>query len=277
MSNQVGKGLYLYCFFAGRKLPCPSVDGVSPNYAPFSLSHRQISAALSFVPLDEYADDQRSADQNGLSWIAPRILAHKRIIEAIAAVRPVIPVRFGAVFTERERILEILTANYSVFMKFFRHIRDKQEWGVRVYADARPADEVACGVRCGVNALDDKDSAASPGEAYLLEKKKSIFLKEEFYKALGTLGDNIYRAMALCAFSSCKNKLLDASPRGGSREIILNAAFLTAKGQAEDFKKRVREVALAYDDGGLFFEINGPWPPYSFCPPVQYPDEGSKN
>jgi hypothetical protein len=66
----------------------------------------------------------------------------------------------------------------------------------------------------------------------------------------------IYDALRDCATASRHNK-----PIGD--KMILNAAFLVARGSAAAFDQKVQEIAQRYD-GKLRFLYTGPWPPYNF-------------
>lgn len=45
--------------------------------------------------------------------------------------------------------------------------------------------------------------------------------------------------------------------------MIMNAAFLVARDQAEHFDAKVHEIGKQFE-GKLSFRYTGPWPPYNF-------------
>jgi hypothetical protein len=98
-----GLGLYLYClYYGGIDIPFPV--GVDGDHKVFTLSYGDINAAVSFVPLHEFGSSELEQKTGDLEWVAPRVCIHERIIEAIMAVYPVMPMRFCTIFAARDRI-----------------------------------------------------------------------------------------------------------------------------------------------------------------------------
>jgi len=266
MSPEKKEGLYVYGFFEGGKLPSLIGKGVDLCHEVVSLPYRQISAALSIVSLEEYGETPLAARLQDLHWITPRIQIHKTVIESIMEVSPVIPLRFCTIFTREERIIGILKANYRRFQVFFGAVRDKEEWGVKVYADPRQVTSTVGRISPLIRDFDEIIPLASPGEAYLLRKKRELLVQEALADFLDPFAEEIYQMLAPYTAGGRRNRLLDRRATGKGEEMILNAAFLIRKEEMNDFKKRLEKIAIAYESQGLIFELSGPWPPYNFCP-----------
>ncbi|MBI2985737.1 MAG: GvpL/GvpF family gas vesicle protein [Deltaproteobacteria bacterium] len=164
--QEEGLGLYLYCLYCGEN-GIPELVGIDGDHRVFTLSKGDIHAALSLVPLQEFglrALEQRMGD---LEWVAPRVLAHERIIEEIMAVYPVMPIRFCTIFAATDRIDELLKIHHAKFIRFFSDIGDREEWGVKGYINGSRLEE----------ALKKGYPAAQAGEAEQREASLPVRLR----------------------------------------------------------------------------------------------------
>jgi hypothetical protein len=275
-----GNLLYLYCIFKGPPslLPQKGIDGVN---ATFTLSRKglcqsesrastfQICAVVSEVPADEYNEQTLNRRLEDLQWLIPRASCHEGIVRHAAAFYPVIPVRFGTIYTSRESVQEMLRRGADEFGAFLDDISDKQEWGVKVYADEDTARKAASATNERLEQLDKQIAVASPGKAHLLQKKRANLVREQSLSLLNHLSEEIYQKLLLWAVEGRRNKLLSRNATGKADEMLLNAAFLLNPQEVETFKEKVDVIATSYEGDTLFFELSGPWPCYNFCPDFQ--------
>lgn len=273
--RESGKGLYLYCFFNGPpSIPLkPGIDGVTPT---FTLSHRNLCALVSRVPLDEYNEETLNERVKDLKWLAPRVQRHEEIVRSVMGCCPVLPVRFGTLYTSDERVLRILRNGYETFCSFLEFVQDKEEWGVKVYADEERIRNVAAGEGELIRELDRRLSSATPGEAYLLRRKRDELVQREVLRLLDHRTDKIYQQVLCWSVEGRRNKLLSKRATGKEQNMILNAALLILKPEVASFKERIDGLAATHEEDGLSFEISGPWPPYNFCPDLEAFKEGGR-
>jgi hypothetical protein len=66
----------------------------------------------------------------------------------------------------------------------------------------------------------------------------------------------IYEHLRDTAIAARHNKVI-------GDKMIMNAAFLVARENQDNFDKKVREIGKVYE-GKLTFRYTGPWPPYNF-------------
>ena len=50
---------------------------------------------------------------------------------------------------------------------------------------------------------------------------------------------------------------------------IMNWAFLVSRSALDEFAARIESINAEYAEQGLTLDLSGPWPPYSFCPPLE--------
>jgi len=70
----------------------------------------------------------------------------------------------------------------------------------------------------------------------------------------------------LCQASDfCERKPLHRGATGSDMDMLRNWAFLVPRNSVKDFKTRIEHANTDHIEQGLFFQLSGPWPPYSFC------------
>jgi hypothetical protein len=275
-----GNPLYLYCLFKGPPSLSPQkgIDGVN---ATFTLSRKdlcqsgsrasafQICALVSEVPASEYNEQTLNCRLEDLQWLIPRASCHEGIVRYAAAFHPVIPVRFGTIYTSRESVREMLSRGLNEFGAFLDYISDKQEWGIKVYTDEDTARKAVETTDELLEQLDKQIAAASPGKAHLLQKKRASLIRQQSLSLLNHLSESIYQELLLWAVEGRRNKLLSKSATGKADEMLLNAVFLLNTQEVKTFKEKVDAIATSHERDALSFELSGPWPCYNFCPEFQ--------
>lgn len=258
--------LYLYCLFAGPPAVAPE-QGLEGTQSTFVISYREVCALVSRVPLQEYNEQTLNRQLEDLRWLTARVKRHEEIVRAVRGLHPVIPVKFGTIYLSAARVSQALQRHYQEFRAFLTFIRDKEEWGVKVFASGAPEHTLPDASEL-TRELDRKLATATPGEAYFLRKKRQSLLRQHVLHRLDDLSQQIYRQVLSWCLEGRRNTLLSQRATGRAGEMILNAAFLLAQPEVESFKHEMDGLAARYAGSGLAFEISGPWPPYNFCPAV---------
>ena len=258
-------GLYLYCLYCGGN-SLPDLVGVDGEHKVFTLSYGDVKAAISFVPLKEFGASALEQRMGNLEWIAPRVLIHERVIEKIMEAYPVMPTRFCTIFADRERIEEILRLHHVEITHFFSDIADKEEWGVKGYINGGQLEKAIKGRSPAVQPIAEKLKEASPGQAYLLRKKRDLAIKDGLNGMTLKITEKVFQDLLAHAVMGVKNKLFKLEEHKEREEMILNAAFLVLKSDVRIFRGKVKETEEKYHSRGLAFSVTGPWPPYNFCP-----------
>lgn len=278
------RGVYLYCIFSGREYALRLEKGIDNANPIFSIKYGDIEALASYVPLNEYDEASLEKNLQHLEWIAPRAQAHETIIESVMRFCTVIPIKFCTIFRDEFKVSAILKQNFDKFESLLDYLRDKQEWGIKVYVNSNKIGEVDFSdptlSRSGevsqsrtadgessveVNKLDEKLAVASEGAAYFLKKKRDDMVKENAEKILRGLTEKIYDKLRSWSVENRRNKLLGRQSTGRSDDMILNVALLLTRSDVERVKSKIDKLAAGYSSKGFTFELSGPWPPYNFC------------
>lgn len=260
---------YLYCFSLAREPLSLAEKGIDGENNVFSLSHRDLNALVSRVPLSIYSEQALNENLQNLEWLSLRVKRHEQLIRAAMQFGPVIPVRFCTLYKSRARILTVLRNHDEHFRAFLDFVRDKEEWGVKIYIADEVGKNLLQKASPALQTLDERISSASAGEKYFLRKKREQLLREEVEQHIEALTSAIYGQLSSWSVADRRNRLLDRRATGRDEEMIFNAAFLLDKEKVGEFVEWLDRLATEYESRGLFFEMSGPWPPYNFCPRIQ--------
>lgn len=263
---ETGKNIYLYCFFKGPSflIPQEGIDGINATMVFF---YRDLCALVSPVAIDEYNEQTLNRQIEDLGWIVPKVKRHDDIVRYVMEFHhPVIPVRFGTIYTSNERLLGVMRNGYDELCSCLDFLDGKEEWGVKVYAKEGAGGKVMEDFSKPIRQLDREISSATPGQAYLLRKKRAELVRQQSDSVFDNIAREIYQLLLSWSIKGRRNKLLSKRATGKESEMILNAAFLINKLDVAVFKEKIDLLADSYERDAFSFGISGPWPCYNFCP-----------
>ena len=241
------KALYLYGISSvtkknGNKMPQKTnsvgIDGVS---AVSALACGDFLCWVSHVDQASFAEVLERNMEN-LEWLALHSVRHQQVVGEVAAQMPIVPARFGTIFSGEAALLENVAGRSKALAKVFDRIAGADEWGVKVFAEktASPA---------------AKTSARS-GKEYLQQKAAQIKQRPERVDP------------ELQKFAAALEKMASASApsgkvSGAQPSLLWQATFLVPRSRQKQWEKVLGEFVERWN-GLRRIELNGPWPPYSF-------------
>lgn len=169
--------------------------------------------------------------------VAALVLQHERVLEAVMACAPVLPMRFGTQLDSTDRLAAALAGRHRELRAALDRVRGRVELGVRVLPTDPPADAPA-----------GRSPAPSSGRDHLLAlaaaRRRDERIAGEIHPPLHALAaDSVVRERS-------------TSP------AVMVATYLVDTGQVDSFHRRADEVAACHPDVRVV--VTGPWPPYSF-------------
>ena len=115
----------------------PGVDDRTPVFmhpSPFA------AAVVCELRQEEFCGaDARFQD---LAWIGPRACRHHRVIEAVMKHSPVLPARFGTLFSSFDSLHRFMTRHAGTITGFLDRVTGQQEWALKGSLDKRRAERV---------------------------------------------------------------------------------------------------------------------------------------
>jgi len=199
-----------------------------------------------------------------LAWVAPRALRHEDVVLSAMEQGPVLPVRFGTVFSSIEAAAEPLRQRQDVLMKFFQDTIDKKEWTLKGYVDRSQARARMTAARLA--AEKEQLAGLSPGKRYFLEQKIKGAVDKDVAIWLKEMGRDILSVAKKMSvgFSECRLQSQDVT--GRDEEMFFHGALLVPDGSATVLQGITNEWNTRHEAQGLQIELSGPWPPYHFAP-----------
>jgi hypothetical protein len=267
------QGLYLYCFARAGVARHTEVAGVDERPGVTGLEVGKVAAVFSRVHLNDFSGEAAETRTQDPQWVVPRACRHEQVVQEMMRSGPVLPVRFGTVFSSEEALKGLLVQRSEEIALILDRLSDKEEWAVKGLVDAAKA-------RAWLLATDPvlaecrRKLPESPGARYLHKKR----LDAEADSALRLWS----AAVAEQVQALCRSQVADLCPlrpqsrpvSGREADMVLNLAVLVRRGHVPALLGRLQELGATYADQGLTLEVSGPWPPYHFCPPPETrPDE----
>lgn len=222
------------------------IDGTTVYTIPYN----GISAVVSDTPLKEYEPSEANA------------LAHEKVVECVMQKHTVLPLGFGNVFINQNRVEWLLTKFYRTFRIYLKKLDGKVEMGVKVFYDLETARHNIENTNDEIKKL--KEAMASEhlkGDQFSREKLVIATTRkfaEEVSKKAYEYGDRIYEVLGKVAVDSRLMKRI-------SDDMIMNGTFLVNRDKMAQFKKTLETLRREYENQGLKFQHSGPWPPYNFA------------
>lgn len=258
--------VYLYCFFDARDSISP--EKLFPGLQITTVKYDCVGAIVSPVEESQYNDEAVRLKLKNLNILAAEVQEHHHVVDKIAAASPVVPARFCTVIAARN-IVEVIKGNYLHLWEFLDYVRDKEEWGVRVYADTETMKRNVWDCSQNLIRLQERLSSSPPGEAYFLRKRIDAVARENLELGAFRISQEVFDRLKEVAVEAKKNPL-DAAEKGPAKErAVMNAAYLLLKKDIGQFKGLVNREAALRGKEGLSFILNGPWAPYNFSPQIE--------
>ena len=126
-------GLYLYCFTRSEAVREIGSAAMKEGQLLGAIKAGGVAAVFSLVPLAEYGQEGGRKNFQDPAWVVPRAWRHDRVIKQMMEFSPVLPVRFGAVFTSSGFIQDQLAKNGPEISWFLDQMSNKEEWSVNAF------------------------------------------------------------------------------------------------------------------------------------------------
>lgn len=251
------EGLYAYCIVSA----CPKIDqmGIDSENKVYAISYKDISALVSKVALSDFEIEEKKAKgEEGMEWIKKMALAHEVIVETLMKTcQPLLPMKFCTIFKGRKQLEGVLKNKYLDFKLNLERLKDKEEWGIKMYCDLKKFKE-------NFNLSSRPAKAASGGAAYLLGKKREDEVSQAADQKMMDYAREVHERVKNYALRTILNAPLPKKVTERKEEMILNGAYLISKEKVPQFEKEAEGLQNKYGKIGLEITCIGPWPPYNF-------------
>ena len=254
--------IYLFCL-ARPQVELESRNAALDDGSPLlSWQFRDLLAIVSKVGMEEFCGPEAEARMQDLAWVGPRACRHEAVVETTMRFSPVLPARFATLFSSLENMEEFLQKHHASICRFLDRVVGKDEWAVKGMLERKKAKEAIFSARLASQEHDL--SCLSPGMRYLREQRMSAALEKELNHWLQETCQEVLEDFRRVAATFRQRPVLSLSSEKEDQEMVLNCAFLVPRSGVENFRRRIQKVNANHAERGMFFELSGPWPPYSF-------------
>ena len=257
-------GIYLFCLTPAVPRPEIVGTGIDGEHPLFVEAIGEIAAVVAEVNIEDFTGPESQPKMEDLAWIGPRALRHEEVVLSAMEQGPVLPVRFGTVFSSLAATAEPLRQRQDVLMKFFRDTIDKKEWTLKGYVDRPQARARMTAARLA--AEKEQLAGLSPGKRYFLEQKIKGAVDKDVAIWLKEMGRDILSVAKKMSvgFSECRLQSQDVT--GRDEEMFFHGALLVPDASMAILERMTDEWNKRRESQGLSLELSGPWPPYHFSP-----------
>jgi hypothetical protein len=254
--------LYLFCFATMELVwAAPGIAGLSDL-----VLHRlgDLVAVCGWTEVEQWSGPQGERNLEDLQWLGPRVMHHQAVIEAAMQVSAVMPARLGTLFSSPDALGHFLTVHQHTIARFLNQTRNQDEWAVKGLLDRAKAGDW---LFSRLSAAQPECSGAS-GARYLQERRMRAAAAKELNQWVAqTLESLIDQLRRHATGFHQRGVITPAEP--GTPQTVVNLAFLVARDALGEFRRCVERANLEHREHGLELGLSGPWPPYSFCPPLE--------
>jgi hypothetical protein len=267
------QGLYLYCLARLARLPPSPLlgQGLDGRESLAMAIFQDLAAVWSPVAVEDFSGPEAEERLRDLTWIGPRVIRHQEVVAGLMRHSPVLPARFGTIFSSLANLEKVLQRHYDTIAGFLTHITGQEEWAVKGLLDRHGAREKLFSLNLAREA--ESLEALSPGKRYFEEQRLRAAGDQELQRWLQKVCREVWTDLRNCAADARERRLLSREVTGCDQDMVWNWALLVPGKAVPGFKARLRDANARYAGHGLVLECTGPWPPYSFTPALDMEPE----
>lgn len=230
------------------------LPGVHRGEPPSVMTIGRLGAVASAVPLAEFAGPALEANLENIRWLEPRARAHADVIQAAFARQPVLPMRFGTLFSTASRMALDLGGQSGALLDQLEAIRDQEEWTIRFCANPEALLEQM--------AADVMAQSQNPGRGaqYLLQRRFALNGRSDMLNRLTALAVEAHEALARHALRTTRARSEVTGAPGGGRSL-LSVVYTIARADRPTFLGELERVSARLSREGFTVLHSGPWPP----------------
>ncbi len=265
--ESVEAGYYVYCIV--ESIPAENlVAGETPTTIEEGvglelIKHGGLTAVTSVVPMAAYGEDELAKNLTDATWTAVRAMRHEQVVEYFAKRTSTIPLRFATIYVERSGVEKMLGQRSKQLHEIIRRLESKEEWGVNVFSDRAKLFENILTISPRLKEMRDSIAQASPGQAYLMQKKIETLKADEVKLEITRAVNEIESRLSQKSEGVVRLRILKVETTEHG-ELKAKFAFLVEKEKFGQFHEAAESVARDLSEAGIRLELTGPWPAYNF-------------
>ena len=258
--------LYIYCLATQQcRSLMQELTGVDVRYPVIALEDEanqdNVIAVIGEVDPAEFSEENLRT----ISWLGIRAQRHEAVVAQVMAVSPVLPVKFGTLFRSTVSLKAFLAQHHLAIVQALNMLEGKTEWSVKGYLVEEQARPVVVAAYLEIQSQFAAMSP-SPGARYIQQRQLEIKTEAAMRTWLARANEQLKGSLIPYAMASTELRCHSSAVTGRPARMVFNTSFLLDDAALNPFRAALGEQQLIYQGSGLTFELQGPWPPYNFCP-----------
>ena len=243
---------------SGNAPPPADLDDLGVQRSLADVTEGQLTAVVSRVPAEEFAEDELRAHLNDMAWVETVARAHERVLDALCRQTTVIPMRLCTVYKTEGGVREMLRRESAALLEKLQNMEGKVEWGVKVFFHRRSASRRASG--------EEPSRESASGAEYMhhrrRERDRGRQLDEQIEAAVAEIHERLDSLSEESTLNPPQRPEVSAHPG----EMVLNGAYLVQRENESAFHEEATELQSRFEGIGIELAVTGPWPAYNFLP-----------
>lgn len=237
-----------------------------PSTGYSAVVHGRLAALVERVSASEFAPEVLERQLGSVEWVADLARRHEARLELAMTAGPVIPARLCTLFSGDDAVRRLLADDEDDFLAVLERLTDAQEWGLKIYCDMAALRAAVIG-RCAANTAPPGAVPMSPGQAFVLAKRREAQITEMMARRLEEVQGLVLDVIEPIVFETCVKRLLPAAATQRPEKMIANLGVLVASNELSGLSLAIDDLIEVLAVEGFVLEQTGPWPPYSFTRP----------
>lgn len=225
-----------------------------------------VAAIVDLVPIADFCGVDAERHLTDVAWLAPRVRRHAEILAWAMQFSPVFPVPFGTLYTSIESLGAFMASHEATIARFLLDATDKEEWELRAAArldDPTVLDQLA-------RKAWPEWASLTGGVRYMRLCRDKDMLRDFGRVEAAAIADRLAQELEPLT-AGRRNRNLEGT------DLVARHAFLVPKENAAALSRRVAELNSRPGAETVELTLSGPWPPFSFRPPLERPPLHSAN
>ena len=259
--------LYIFCFARPNLVGAIEGAGVDDGQTLRVFPHSPaLCAIICEVAQEDFCGPAAEQRMQQLAWVGPRALRHEAVVEMVMRRSPVLPVRFGTLFSSPASLAEFLETHHKTISQFLDRMANQEEWSLKGLLDRKQAAQAR--ISAGLESQQELLAKLPPGARYFQEQRIRSGAEKELTQWLDQICRHVASDLVQRAEDFRESPVVSHEHPESGTEVVLNWAFLLPLGSSPAFRARIDQLNSSNAPAGLVLEMSGPWPPYRFVPPL---------
>ncbi len=251
-------GRYIYCVVEGSEGVNLGRVGIEGNEV-YTIPYKDLCAVVHSCPPSPYQSEDEEVVKN---WV----LAHQKVVDAaLERFGTVVPIGFDTIIkgdagADPEENMKIwLKEDYENLKAKMDKVRDRAEYGVQVFWDAKVMAQKIVQENHEIKKLDQEIKSKPRGMAYMYRQKLGDILKKEVEKRADRYFKELYERIKPYVDDLKVEKTKKTEDE--NKQMLMNLSCLLPTYESKELGDELEKIDALE---GFSVRYTGPWPPYSF-------------